>query len=342
MNQFIKKIKLIPQWISEYFLFCTKRNRYRNDDDDFLIIGHRGSPGKECENTIKSFDAAISEGANGIETDLCITKDKSVIIWHDWNPNEPTALLREAGFEPFIRHKPHPPGITSPYRRKISELTLQEVRDNFDYKERHLGQLENAYLPTLDEFFEWTKDKTQLRYIFLDIKAPPAEKDLALIILESIENCKKEYQPEYTIIIETASPEVLDFMKQHYPENNYILDVEPPLGIILDPTEYSSVQAAINHQINYALALRPRKITIANWTTYRRILRYDLKLRIFHNRDHPSYPVNKIIGATVSKTKELKCLVRLGVGGIQTDFPGRLVKIFEKHQKKKRLRAKAA
>jgi glycerophosphoryl diester phosphodiesterase len=307
-----------------------------------MIIGHRGSPGKECENTIRSFETALMEGANGLEIDLCITKDKKVVIWHDWNPNEATSLLREAGFEPFIRHKPHPPAITNPYRRRVSELTLQEFRANFDYKERHHGRVENAHIPTLEEFFDWCRDKDMLKFLFLDIKAPASEKELSPEILACVEELKSVHQPSFKIIIETASTEVLDIMKEHYPSNNYVLDVEPPLGVILDPSEYSSVQAAIDRKINYALALRPRKITIANWTTYRRIIKYDLRLLAMFNKKNSENRIEKLIGATVSKKKELKCLVKLGIGGIQTDFPGRLADIVKRYKKKRRLKIKAA
>jgi glycerophosphoryl diester phosphodiesterase len=338
----LKKIKLIPKWISEYFLFCSRRNKYRNDEDDFMIIGHRGSPVKECENTIRSFETAINDGANGLEIDLCITKDNKVLIWHDANPNEHKAILREAGFEPFVRHKPHPPAITNPYRKKISELTLQEVRDNFDYKERHHGNTINAHIPTLEEFFEWGVSKKKLKYLFLDIKVPDADAELSIPILNCISDLRKKYKPEFQIIIETSSKEMLDFMKKHNPDFNYVLDVEPPAGLILDPSEYSSVQSAIDNSVSHAIALRPRKITIANWTTYRRIIRYDLRLRIKHNEDNPDKQVKKIIGATVSKTRELKCLVKLGIGGIQTDFPERLLKIVEQHKKSRRVRTRAA
>ena len=35
----------------------------------FWVIGHRGSPEREVENTIESFERALVDGANGLELD---------------------------------------------------------------------------------------------------------------------------------------------------------------------------------------------------------------------------------------------------------------------------------
>jgi len=50
---------------------------------DMIVIGHRGAPEKETENTISSFRCAISEGADWIECDVRLSKDNEVVIMHD-------------------------------------------------------------------------------------------------------------------------------------------------------------------------------------------------------------------------------------------------------------------
>ena len=49
-----------------------------------LFIGHRGSPWKFSENTPQSFLYAIESGADGVEMDVQITKDKEIIVFHDY------------------------------------------------------------------------------------------------------------------------------------------------------------------------------------------------------------------------------------------------------------------
>lgn len=49
----------------------------------FLIGGHRGSPLKKKENTLESFEQAITDGADFIEFDIRSTSDGELIIHHD-------------------------------------------------------------------------------------------------------------------------------------------------------------------------------------------------------------------------------------------------------------------
>src|SRR6185436_4732636 len=51
--------------------------------EPFLIFGHRGSPKRFPENTIRSFDEALRAGADGFETDLRLLFDRTAILYHD-------------------------------------------------------------------------------------------------------------------------------------------------------------------------------------------------------------------------------------------------------------------
>lgn len=48
-----------------------------------LVIAHRGASATRPENTAAAFDAALAEGADGIELDLQLTRDDVVVVWHD-------------------------------------------------------------------------------------------------------------------------------------------------------------------------------------------------------------------------------------------------------------------
>lgn len=50
-----------------------------------LVIGHRGSAGTKPENSIAGLREALRVGADMIELDVRITKDKHVILAHDWH-----------------------------------------------------------------------------------------------------------------------------------------------------------------------------------------------------------------------------------------------------------------
>jgi len=54
----------------------------------FLILGHRGSPYAERENSVASFEAALRDGADGFETDLRLLADGTPVLFHDDNFGE--------------------------------------------------------------------------------------------------------------------------------------------------------------------------------------------------------------------------------------------------------------
>lgn len=63
-----------------------------------LVIGHRGSAGTKPENSLASLREAIDVGADMIEFDVRITKDKHVVLAHDWH------MLNSHRKLDFIRH----------------------------------------------------------------------------------------------------------------------------------------------------------------------------------------------------------------------------------------------
>jgi glycerophosphoryl diester phosphodiesterase len=48
-----------------------------------LIIAHRGGAHESTENTIGAFQRAVTVGADGIETDIRLTRDGVIVIYHD-------------------------------------------------------------------------------------------------------------------------------------------------------------------------------------------------------------------------------------------------------------------
>lgn len=313
-------------WFKELFRFCPLRTSKVNKENLFLICGHRGSPVNEPENTIPSFESALREGVNSLETDLCVTKDNEVILWHDWNPDELVALIREQGIEPDVAYKPEFPAPFSGYRHKTSELVLEDFRKHFNYTKKGESISVNAHIPTLQEFLVWLKDKDQVKYVFLDIKVPKNENKLILVILNQLDLLIKEYKLSTKFIIETFFLEVLEIAKRKYPDFNYSLDVEIPAGFIFLPRLHSTIKVASKNRNNVAIIMRPRQITIANWMTFRRVIWYDVKRRIKFNKKSGD-KIDYLIGCTINDKREMDCLIKSGINGIQTDYPARLASL---------------
>ena len=58
----------------------------------FEVVAHRGVPTEAPENTIPSFQRAIDLGADAIEFDVRLTRDRVPIIYHYFYLNEATAI----------------------------------------------------------------------------------------------------------------------------------------------------------------------------------------------------------------------------------------------------------
>lgn len=84
-----------------------------------LILGHRGYPLVEIENTIASYKSAINNGADGIELDVRVTKDNHLVVSHD------NSLKRVFGVDLKVEDAP---------LEKIKEVSplIVELKDVFE------------------------------------------------------------------------------------------------------------------------------------------------------------------------------------------------------------------
>lgn len=97
-----------------------------------LIGGHRGSPKKAHENTIESFSAAISDGADFIELDVRYSKDKKLIIHHD--PTLEGHLLKEMNYFEIIKLSGSK-GYKIPLLEDVLELCKGKIKLDIEIKE---------------------------------------------------------------------------------------------------------------------------------------------------------------------------------------------------------------
>lgn len=92
-----------------------------------LIYAHRGASGYAPENTLEAFELAIAQGADGVELDVHLTRDKQVVVAHDEHidrVSDGTGLIANTNLAELKKHlfnKPHP------LYEKATIPTLQEV-----------------------------------------------------------------------------------------------------------------------------------------------------------------------------------------------------------------------
>ncbi|HEX6271925.1 MAG TPA: glycerophosphodiester phosphodiesterase family protein [Polyangiaceae bacterium] len=287
------------------------------------MVGHRGSPEREPENTLRSFERAIGEGANALELDLCVTADEEVVLWHDESPFEMRARFRQLGLEPIVRFRPRVPSDAR-FLRPVSELTLRELRAHFGYADGVSGRVAGSEIPTLDEFVVWASREERLGLVFLDVKVPAAREDLLGVLVRRVDALLRQHAAPFRVIYESASADAIRSLVRLAPEHAHALDIEPPGGLVTDWESCSAVRAAVHHGLRVATPQRPRGITLFPFATHRRIVTRDLERLRRHNESSPGAPVEGICSFTINDADEMRELVELGVWAIQSDRPALL------------------
>ena len=162
----------------------------------FYIVSHHGARTYFPENSIASFEKALDQGANGIEIDICLTKDRKLAAFHDAGPLDFTSIMRpltedlplwiiSPRFLPskdkptqvvisdlrngaYVERPPRP--LTSRTEFDLINLTLQQVREIY-----HCPLVNGVEypIPDFEEFLVWASKRTdRLKFVFIDVKNP--------------------------------------------------------------------------------------------------------------------------------------------------------------------------
>jgi glycerophosphoryl diester phosphodiesterase len=110
------------------------------------IVAHRGAPRRARENTVASFLAAVSAGADMVELDVRKTGDGTLVVFHD----------------PWLSRKTRRP--------RIADLTYKEINARARKRKFHV--------PSVEEAFAALAGKTMLN---IELKEPGYEADVVAL-----------------------------------------------------------------------------------------------------------------------------------------------------------------
>jgi len=298
--------------------------------DKFLVIAHRGSVAKFPENTFPAFQEALNiDGANSLEVDLSFTKDREIVLWHDWDPNSPTALFRQEGKEPIAKFLPsNPSSSESRWRQKISELTLLQFRDHYGYEDKITHSKSNARIPAFHEFIKWAGQQDKLKLVLLKFRVPADELNLFPVMLKKIKGFidSLDFQLRFQLVFSIPHKDALSRIQNQFSEFTFSYDREVPAVGIVNYHRFTTIPRAMELKNNFAaIGLTvphtiTSKPTMDPWEIYQHILSLDFKIRDNYRESSSEYI--KLISWTFNDEKKMRCLINLGVDGIVTDRPG--------------------
>lgn len=281
---------------------------------EFLVIGHRGAPVHAVENTIGSFERALEDGANAIETDLGVTRDRRVVLHHDWDPDSSVAFARQAAAEFDVAYRPVMPPPGSPFRKPVCELTLADLRAHWGFAKIDEDVAARAAIATVEDLIAWARTKPALRLVVLDLKVPDERAELIEVVLDEVEGARRKAPFHFETLYMTTQPNVLARIKARLPDEDRTFDVEIPPGLGRGADAISCVEPAVRHGNNHASLGRPRA-TLGGWGIYRRILTKDLRAIA------AKAPVRRLIAWTINRPREMRDLLHMGVHGVLSDRP---------------------
>jgi glycerophosphoryl diester phosphodiesterase len=277
----------------------TQKTTAINQFPAFYKEGHRGTRGLMPENTIPAMTKAIEVGANIIEVDIYITKDKQVLIAHD-----PMVNVNHSFYEDGRE-------IAKEDAKKYiwRQMNYADIR-KFDVGSKPYNgwpqqQKIKTYMPLLGELIDSVEAftagrkltpviynievKTSPKYDSLDYNAGPEEMIKSVMDVVNSKNIGKRFY------IQSFDMRPLQVVHQKYPgvtigflTDSKTASVDQNLAQLgFTPEIYSPHYKLVTSEV--VNACKQHKMKLVPWT--------------------------------VNTVEEMKALVKLGVDGIITDYP---------------------
>lgn len=271
--------------------------------EEFDIQGHRGCKGLMPENSIPGFLKAVELGVDTLEMDVVITQDDQVIVSHEPYMSGKICLDRMNQEIPEGREKAY-----NIYRMNYEEVELYDCGskplDGYPQQEKlpTTKPLLTDVIQAVDSYAQ-EKGLTPIKFN-IEIKSRPEGDGIyhpkpnrfARLVLDAI----KQVGITARSTIQSFDARSLRAVKAFetsaqtaYLINNELSPEENLEGLGFEPDIYSPQHALVNEEM----------------------------LRILHGRGI------KVIPWTVNDSKDMKRLIELGVDGIISDYPDRLVKV---------------
>ena len=146
---------IIPTWIDEFQAsapmldFDEKKESLAKADGRLMSLIHRGDAEHYPENSIEGIISSIQMGADIIEIDVRLTKDKVAVLMHD------DTLTRTTNYS-FVKGSTVN-GVTLPTTDDITQWTYEQLMCLKLYEGNGGGKLTDYIIPTLEEVLKVAK-----------------------------------------------------------------------------------------------------------------------------------------------------------------------------------------
>ena len=269
------------------------------------IQGHRGARGLYPENSLEGFQAALDLGVHTLEMDLCMTKDAVVVVSHEPWMNADICLM----------HNGDTIAKADQMNYNMFEMSYAAVK-NYDCGSKFYPAFPDqkkikTYKPTLAEVIERMEahadstGRSAPRYN-LEIKRKRGYDDVFHpaydFFVRAVMMIVQQFQIAERTTVQCFDLQVLEYLNQNYPDQQiaYLVASETSIDTALNllsfvPPIYSPHYELLSE--NAVADLHAKHIKVIPWT--------------------------------VNEKADMKSLIEMGVDGIITDYPDRLIELIQ-------------
>lgn len=285
--------------------------------DDFDVQGHRGARGLWPENTLAGFAHALELGVTTLEMDLGVTRDGAVVVAHD----------------PFVNPKlclgPDGAPLAGERGPLLRDLTLQEVQaydcgslnpDPTRFPEPPRVNLPGQRIPTLREVFALVRERGDERVRFsVEIKTRPGEDDTLPLseFVAAVVGVLRDEGDVARATVEAFDWRALILAKQLEPELQtaaLLAQLDPLWQAGLDAQETGGVLGMLERLSGSIDVFSPWWRMLVPGDDYLGVEVSEYQAAGF-----------RVVPWTVNAPEPMRALLRLGVDGLITDYPDRLL-----------------
>ena len=289
----------------------------------FDIQGHRGARGLAPENTLAAFRRAIELGVTTIETDLGVTRDETLVIAHDRLLNP--ALTRDASGRWITAPGP---AIKSLSAAELKAYDVGRLDPSSTYAKQWTQQKasDGERIPELSELFALVRASGKPVRLNVETKLSPnapgetvAPEVFARLLVDEIRAA------DYTdrVTIQSFDWRTLLESKRLAPEiRTACLTIEGGNGDTVKPDASGRSPWHAGLSLTEAGSV-PKLVKAAKCDIWSPFWRNLTRERVGEARELGLV----VIPWTVNEPADLEAMIDLGVDGIITDYPDRLVKL---------------
>lgn len=283
-----------------------------------IVYGHRGARGILPENTMAGFDYLRALGVRGVEIDVQNTADGVPVVIHD--PHVPMQLARD----PQGNWLPAPgPKIIGLRLDELRAYDVGRLHPEHAYGARYPEQrpIDGMRVPLLSEFLDWAALDPEL-LINIEVKSFAHRDDLGdppHVLAKSVLTAIRQHGVTENCLISSFDWRVLSELRKLAPEvaRGYLSFEQPGDDCtVFDGSPYMDGLRLSDHAGSLPRLLAAQGA--ACWCAYYR----DLTPQRLSEAHDLGLAVNVW---TVNEVADMQAMADMGVDGVITDYPARMM-----------------